>query len=121
MVREATPTPSLFRVSSKKRLALSWASAPFVPANITEPAVGANHDGVPAPPETKAKPELALPARISSESVSDHTIPPFETESALLVPPLAVGRTPETSVVRSTHPVQERSLAVPVRLPVTFP
>src|SRR5689334_23218540 len=94
---------------------------PEVPANKTDPAVGVNQDGVPPPPDTNARPLVAEAANTSNESESLQIIPPFESVKFLFVPPLAIGSTPDTSLVKLTHPEQERSEAVPVRLPVTFP
>ncbi len=59
---------------------------------MIDPWVGANQEGVPAPPETSARPEEALADNTSNESVSAQTIPPFEGVRFLLVPPRESGR-----------------------------
>lgn len=100
---EVVPTPKRKLVLSQKNDGLFCVRAPLVPAKSIEPRVGANHEGVPAPPDTSERPEFALAERTSKESASLQIRPPFESVSALLVPPLAIGRmVAPTSEARST-------------------
>src|SRR6185295_5667826 len=86
----------------QKKFALSCCSIPEVPANTTEPAVGANQVGAPVPPEMRACPVVPA-AETSAESESVQRIPPWTTVRFLFVPPFASGNTPATSAVaRST-------------------
>src|SRR3989344_5892855 len=65
-----SPRPKSSVESSQKKLELSCWRIQEAPANNTDPAVGTNQVGAPAPPETRAWPEVPT-AESSNESASE--------------------------------------------------
>ncbi len=63
-------------------------------------------DGVAVAPDNSGKFAVAVPARMFSFDASDHTMPPFDATSALLVPPSA-------SVLPAIVSLPANSVAVP--------
>ena len=64
------------------------------------------------PPEIKAFPVVVAASDVRLDVVLAYTISPTAYD-VMLVPPLATGRAPETSVVRTTFPY-EGAVSVPV-------
>lgn len=123
-VGDTVPIPKRLFVLSQNKLALSSSKIPDVPANNTEPAVGANHVGAPEPkptasPDTNACP--CVPNPDNAKAVAElYTTAPLEAVRAAFEPPLSIFSIPVVSL-RATPKVEVAKATTSAVAPVLFP
>ena len=108
LVGVVVPIPNLLFVSSKKKLALSCCNIPLTPANKIEPAVGANHVGVPEPPEISACPVVPTPLNAYAVPFEYGTLP-ADPILVAFVPPFAIPSVPLTSALPNATALELRT------------